>query len=300
MQMGAEMSYTTKSWSSSLTFNSILAMAALANLVWSWLIRPTVPERENFQRNPLPEVCHLHMSDEDLAERSVFVIGDIHGCLEELCELMKAAEEFENNILFVSVGDLVNRGPDSVGVVRKLRNMGDRVLAIRGNHDESSIREARHFRDDPNYELSEKYAWIKNLTEADFRYLNSLPYTISLPTLNSVIVHGGLLPGVSLENQKLNDMTNMRNIEINEDPFVGETLVASNKHSEGEPWVDLWAGPEHVYFGHDARRKLQRARFATGLDTGCCHGGQLTGVFINGPHSQTFLNVQSKQPIRVD
>ena len=58
-------------------------------------------------------------------------------------------------------------------------------------------------------------------------------------------------------------MTGMRNVKDGE-PFETE-------HNE-YPWAAQWKGPEHIYFGHDAIRGVQKHPFATGLDSGCVYG----------------------------
>jgi len=57
-------------------------------------------------------------------------------------------------------------------------------------------------------------------------------------------------------------------------------------HCRGEPWASQWQGAEHIFFGHDARRKLQLYPKATGLDTGCLYGFELTGVYMDEVMSQ--------------
>jgi bis(5'-nucleosyl)-tetraphosphatase (symmetrical) len=66
---------------------------------------------------------------------TTWVVGDVHGCLEPLERLLEALEWRVGEDRLVFVGDLVNRGPQSLEVLRWLSGQGDRVDAVLGNHD---------------------------------------------------------------------------------------------------------------------------------------------------------------------
>src|SRR5690606_27873643 len=72
--------------------------------------------------------------------RRIFV-GDVHGCLEPLERLLAAVAFAPGRDLLLPVGDLVNKGPDSLGVLRRLRELDARPVL--GNHDLLWLRSGR-------------------------------------------------------------------------------------------------------------------------------------------------------------
>lgn len=189
-----------------------------------------------------------------------------------------------DNTYLVFVGDIVNKGPKSIETLRFVQNFG--AETVRGNHEEHVIRTLRKIRDDPEFQVNKKYAWISELKEEDLRYLENLPYTISIPSLDALIVHAGVHPWRPIASQSTDDMINMRNI------VDGDTCPRTSKDiKEGLPWASYWSRSPHIYYGHDARRKLQLRQDSTGLDTGCLYGGKLTGVFLRP--QKTFVSVDA-------
>ena len=227
------------------------------------------------------------ISEKELGDRNLLIVGDVHGCYDELVELLDvcgvrsatpttSSSPSSDAVCVMFVGDLTNKGPKSAEVVKLIRAMGSQAYCVRGNHDEISLREWQDYQN--GNPLSEEFSWLRELTQEDLHWVSQLPYTIQIPSRRIIITHAGLVPGVALEEQDLDLLIHLRDLKKDEEGgWVG---LKKPRAQEGSiPWASAWPGPEHVYFGHDAIRLLQKYDFATGLDTGCVYGRKLTAVF---------------------
>ena len=219
---------------------------------------------------PVPACLHQTLS---LGGRRLVIVGDVHGCCDELEELLSKCRCSEPNVCTVFVGDLINKGPKNAEVVKLVRNLG--AHCVRGNHDEVCLRSWQNFAEGRE-PLPAKFQWMHRLDRDDLEWLSQLPFTLTIPSLNICVVHAGLVPHIQLHNQSLDCMLHIRNLSY--DDSLGEWVWHKKAAEGGEPWASAWRGPQHVYFGHDAIRRLQQCPHATGLDTGCVYGGKLTAV----------------------
>lgn len=198
-------------------------------------------------------------------ERTI-VIGDVHGCATELEDLLGVLKPRpEDRILFV--GDLVNRGPNTSGVLRLARSLPG-ARAVLGNH-ELRLLEYRRTKDDSRLKPYDRET-LSVLTEEDWKYLHAMEERIELPEHRALVVHAGLLPDRPWRTQPLRVISRIQVVDAH-----GEAWKRS-ECKDGTFWADLWEGPPFVVYGHTPTRFPRHSRWAVGIDTGVAYGGELT------------------------
>jgi bis(5'-nucleosyl)-tetraphosphatase (symmetrical) len=124
---------------------------------------------------------------------ALYAIGDVQGCNAELGNLLAAIRFSADRDRLWFVGDLVNRGPDSLGVLRRIRSLGDAATVTLGNHDLHLLAVAfgaAQPRDDDT--LDEVLAAPERHELLD--WLAGLPLFHEDRALNVCMLHAGLAP----------------------------------------------------------------------------------------------------------
>jgi hypothetical protein len=192
------------------------------------------------------------------------VVGDIHGCYDELKALLERAV-FGAQDRVVSVGDLVVKGCKNREVL-DLFIADERFRAVLGNHDRALC---RYWRGEPVTLKDAQERTRAELATDETRYaayLQSLPLMIDLGS--HLVVHAGVRPRVALAEQTPEDLTELR------------TLGADRTNRDGVPWYEHYDDEKIVLFGHWPAPVPRRGPRAIGLDTGCVYGFQLTAYII--------------------
>jgi len=121
----------------------------------------------------------------------VAIIGDVHGCLDELATLVSMLEHSSIDSIW-HLGDLVDRGPDSGGVVRFC--MEKKIEGVLGNHESTILSLYSGVKAGTKNAAPDKLRTISQLGEAEISYLEKLPLLHVFDDLEAVIVHAGLEP----------------------------------------------------------------------------------------------------------
>jgi bis(5'-nucleosyl)-tetraphosphatase (symmetrical) len=211
-------------------------------------------------------------------------IGDIQGCCQELEALLERARFDPATDALEPVGDLVNRGPESLRTLRLLKSLG--AKGVLGNHDLHLLRVAAGTR-----QLSAKDT-IGQVLEADdrdelLRWLAAIPFVRAWDDV--ALVHAGFDPTWKdpIERlAKLDPLSKSRDVEFATHARWCDEHGARPASDDDEPsprykpWFE-WPrapalGERTVVFGHWARNGLVVRPKLRGLDTGCVWGGKLT------------------------
>jgi serine/threonine protein phosphatase 1 len=219
--------------------------------------------------------------------RKLYAVGDIHGCADLLDALLEKIDKDARgikNATLIFLGDYVDRGPDSKGVLDRLVQLGDGkqdCIFLKGNHEAVML----DFLDDPEEmlhwldwggeetllsyglrgvlrrsaeELGENLRAAMPAAHLDF--LRALPLTHIEG--DYLFVHAGLRPGVPLEDQEEEDLLWIRHLFHD---------AAPEKR------------PAHiVVHGHQPLRRPLDAGWRIDVDTGACWSGALTAVALEG------------------
>lgn len=223
------------------------------------------------------------------------VIGDVHGCLAELDELLQTLA-LRPPYRVVMLGDFMDRGPDPVGVVRRVRELGFESVA--SNHDEKHVRWHKHEaarlatgKKNPIKFTERQAGESRSLNADDVAWIASLPMSIDIGC-GWHAIHAGLEPCKTFAEQK-DSQSLLRTRFINDDG----TAYSAKDRNEPDPtdkwfWSERWHGPESIVYGHHIHRFLgpridQRsgvggghANVCAGIDTGCYAGGRLTAMIL--------------------
>lgn len=223
---------------------------------------------------------------------TLYAIGDIHGHLDKLdraLALIEADGGRDAEVIFV--GDYIDRGPDSRGVIQRLidgRAAGRRWTCLKGNHDRMM---EWFFEPEPRHDpyLLVGYHWLHERlggTETLASYGVTIPERVRMNALQRtarplvpdahinflrglsiavergdlLFVHAGIRPGVTLASQTEEDL-----LWIRED-FLNHT----SSH------------PRLVIHGHTPGRANEHAGTHVNLDGGAAYGGDLVPVAIEG------------------
>jgi diadenosine tetraphosphatase ApaH/serine/threonine PP2A family protein phosphatase len=215
----------------------------------------------------------------------VCAVGDIHGSLAKLRELVDRCEQFADGapLTFVFLGDYIDRGPDSAGVVRYLMELqsrrGERLVALKGNH-EAVVLDVCDGVCPADLWLSQggdatlrsyRAARAQDLPETVLNWFRSLP--LSYDDGRHFFVHAGVNPQLPLEAQDERDLIWIREPFLSARRDYGRLIVHGHTPLEtGEP---------------DFRANRLN------LDTGAVFGGPLTAALFADGRTEPVRFIQA-------
>jgi polynucleotide kinase-phosphatase len=251
-------------------------------------------QKEGFRR------VHVLRTEEEVAEAEIVVeplmndkrnltgpfdvIGDVHGCREELEELLaelgylptSGSLRHPDGRTAVFVGDLVDRGPDTPGVLRLVMAMvsSGAALVVCGNHEQKLVRALRGRKVRVSHGLAESLDQLAAQDE-EFRvkvqaFCDSLIAHYVLDGGKLVVAHAGLP-----ERYHGRASGRVRSVAL-----YGDTTGETDEYGlpVRYPWARDYRGSANVLYGHTPTPEVEWINGTLCLDTGCVFGGKLTAL----------------------
>jgi len=201
-----------------------------------------------------------------MEKEKIFIVGDIHGSLRMLQKLMRTIPWRPDVDRLIFLGDYVDRGEDSRGVIETVMSISstaERVDCIMGNHERILLdfvegRDMSTFFLNGgastlnSYRMFQQHFGDPLIPAEHVAFLRSLKMWIELD--DYYVVHAGLRPGIEMENQSQEDLLWIR------DAFIMSSYRFKKK----------------VIFGHTPFSHPLVMENKIGLDTGAVYGNKLT------------------------
>ena len=189
--------------------------------------------------------------EQTMNTEKIIAIGDIHGCLDALNEILEMVKSYPEHRL-VFLGDYIDRGPFSDEVLSRLRKLEDSIFLC-GNHELWLIQAVDGIK---NKKEKIKYLKEKKISESNFQWLkDNLQFIYQ--TENYIFTHSGLNKQKSLEEQNDNDYTFSK--------FESDYLNLTSKV---------------VVYGHSSLPEVLIEKNKIQVDTGCAVGGYLSAILL--------------------
>lgn len=238
------------------------------------------------------------------------IIGDVHGCYDELIELLiklgydvsdpnRVRAPHDRKLVFV--GDLVDRGPKSLRVIEAVMSMVHQgiALCVAGNHDVKLLKALNGRNVKRSHGLEETMAQIEPLAgdaqKAIREFLDARISHYQLDGGNLVVAHAGM-------KEQYIGRTSGR---VREFALYGDTT--GEVDDEGLPvrldWAADYRGKASIVYGHTVVDRAQWLNNTICIDTGCCFGGKLTALrwpereLVDVPAKETYVENPRKRAL---
>ncbi|WP_156288896.1 bis(5'-nucleosyl)-tetraphosphatase PrpE [Oceanobacillus salinisoli] len=233
------------------------------------------------------------------------VIGDIHGCINELHALFqKLGYDKQSGIYIypegripVFVGDLTDRGPNSIAVIKLVYRMvvqHQKAKYVPGNHCNKLYRfflgnnvQKKHGLETTVAEYEALPAKEqKSISKQFITLYEEAPLYLEIPEVSAVIAHAGIREDLIGRNDK----------KVKSFVLYGD--VTGETHPDGRPvrrdWAKNYHGDRWIVYGHTPVKKPRIMNKTINIDTGCVFGNQLTAFQLP---EEKLVAVRSEQPL---